>query len=221
MWDEMANRRIKDILESITDAFVAVDHEWRYTYINERALRRMQVRKGKELPREEVLGQNMWEMFPEAVGTTIYEKYHEPMREHKSVEFETYFSFNDEWMEAHAHHSEEGLAIYYRDITGRKRAEVEQQRLADIVQNSSDFIGICDLDWQVIFLNDAGQRLVGLNGIQEVRRTRVPDYFAPEDLAFVGEEMFATVLEEGRWVGELNLRHFETGCGGWELGRAA
>jgi PAS domain S-box-containing protein len=205
------NQRIENILESITDAFVAVDHEWRYTYMNERALRRMQGRKGEELPREEFLGKNMWEVFPEAVGTTIYEKYHEAMREHKSVEFETYFSFSDEWIEAHAYPSEDGLAIYYRDITERKRAEAEQQRLADIVQNSSDFIGICDLDWMVIFLNDAGQRMVGLNGIEEVRRSRVPDYFAPKDLASVGEEMFATVLEEGRWVGELNLRHFETG----------
>jgi PAS domain S-box-containing protein len=205
------NQRIENILESITDAFVAVDHEWRYTYMNERALRRMQGRKREELPREEFLGKNMWEVFPEAVGTTIYEKYHEAMREHKSVEFETYFSFSDEWIEAHAYPSEDGLAIYYRDITERKRAEAEQQRLADIVQNSSDFIGICDLDWMVIFLNDAGQRMVGLNGIEEVRRSRVPDYFAPKDLASVGEEMFATVLEEGRWVGELNLRHFETG----------
>jgi PAS domain S-box-containing protein len=205
------NQRIENILEGITDAFVAVDHEWRYTYMNERALRRMQGRKGEELPREEFLGKNMWEVFPEAVGTTIYEKYHEAMREHKSVEFETYFSFSDEWIEAHAYPSEDGLAIYYRDITERKRAEAEQQRLADIVQNSSDFIGICDLDWMVIFLNDAGQRMVGLNGIEEVRRSRVPDYFAPKDLASVGEEMFATVLEEGRWVGELNLRHFETG----------
>jgi PAS domain S-box-containing protein len=207
----MSDRRIQDILESITDAFVAVDHEWRYTYINERALRRMQGRKGEELPPEAFLGKKMWEVFPEAVGTTIYEKYHEAVRETKTVEFETYFPPSDEWIEAHAYPSEEGLAIYYRDITERKRAEAEQQRLADIVQNSSDFIGICDLDWQVIFLNDAGQRMVGLNGIQEVRRTRVPDYFAPEDLASVGDEMFATVLEEGRWVGELNLRHFETG----------
>src|SRR5215204_2299886 len=206
-----SSRRTENVLESITDAFVAVDREWRYTYINDRALRRMQDRKGEELPREEVLGKSMWEEFPETVCTTIYEKYHEAMREHKTVEFKTYFSPSDEWIEAHAYPSEDGLAIYYRDITERKRAEAEQQRLADIVQNSSDFIGICDLDWQVIFLNDAGQRMVGLNGIQEVRRTRVPDYFAPEDLASVGDEMFATVLEEGRWVGELNLRHFETG----------
>src|SRR5215208_4818588 len=148
-----SSRRTENVLESITDAFVAVDREWRYTYINDRALRRMQDRKGEELPREEFLRKSMWEEFPETVCTTIYEKYHEAMREHKTVEFKTYFSPSDEWIEAHAYPSEDGLAIYYRDITERKRAEAEQQRLADIVQNSSDFIGICDLDWQGIFLN--------------------------------------------------------------------
>jgi PAS domain S-box-containing protein len=125
-----SSRQVENILESITDAFVAVDHEWRYTYINERALRRMQQRKGSDLPREAFLGKNMWEEFPEVVGTTIYEKYHEAMREHKSVEFETYFPPSEEWIEAHAYPSEGGLAIYYRDITERKRAEEETQTRA-------------------------------------------------------------------------------------------
>src|SRR5918997_855932 len=120
-----SSRQIENILESITDVFVAMDRQWRYTYINERALRRMQGRKGQELSREEFLGKNMWEEFPEAVGTTIYHKYHEAMRERKTVEFETYFPPSDEWIEAHAYPSEEGLAIYYRDITERKRAEQE------------------------------------------------------------------------------------------------
>src|SRR5918992_3133569 len=120
-----SSRQIENTLESITDVFVAMDRQWRYTYINERALRRMQGRKGQELPREEFLGKNMWEEFPEAVGTTIYHKYHEAMRERKTVEFETYFPPSGEWIEAHAYPSEEGLAIYYRDITERKRAEQE------------------------------------------------------------------------------------------------
>src|SRR5919107_174884 len=120
-----SSRQIENILESITDVFVAIDRQWRYTYINERALRRMQGRKGQELSREEFLGKNMWEEFPEAVGTTIYHKYHEAMRERKTVEFETYFPPSGEWIEAHAYPSEEGLAIYYQDITERKRAEQE------------------------------------------------------------------------------------------------
>lgn len=78
------------ILERITDTFYSLDREWRITYINERALRRMQERMGQELPREEFLGKKMWELFPEGVGSVFYHKYHEAMREQKPVHFETY-----------------------------------------------------------------------------------------------------------------------------------
>ena len=119
----MVDQRSVDILESITDAFVAVDHDWRYTYINDRALRRMQHRKGEELAPEAFLGQNMWEMFPEAVGTTIYEKYHRAMRERETVEYVSYSAVTDRWIEVRAFPSEEGLSFYSRDITERKWAE--------------------------------------------------------------------------------------------------
>ena len=72
-----------------------------------------------------------------------------------------------------------------QDITERKRSEIEQQRLVVAVEGSSDFIGYADPDGRVIFINDAGQKLVGLNGIEEVRRSRVLDYFLPEDRASV------------------------------------
>lgn len=98
-----------------------------------------------------------------------------------------------------------------RDITERKRFEEEQKLLADIVQNSSEFIGISDLDMNVTFVNEAGQRIVGLNGMEEVRMTSVQDYFMPEDRAFVRDEVYVRTLEEGRWVGEIDFRHFQTG----------
>lgn len=106
---------------------------------------------------------------------------------------------------------EEYLSTVARDITERKRFEMERQRLVDIVQNSSEFIGIADLDWRAVFLNEAGQRMVGLHGMEEVRQTRVLDYFMPEDRAYLRDTVANKVMEEGRWAGELNLRHFETG----------
>ena len=79
----MLDQRIEDILESITDEFAAVDRERRYTYINDRALRRIQTLKGEELTREDILGENAWELIPELVGSVFYDKYHEAMREHR------------------------------------------------------------------------------------------------------------------------------------------
>jgi PAS domain S-box-containing protein len=118
-----SQRRAETILESITEAFVAVDREWRYTYVNERALRRIRGRKGEPLTREDVLGKGMWEMFPDVVGTQIYDGYREAMREQHAVTFEVYFEPTDEWIEAHTFPSEAGLSIYYKNVDDRKRAE--------------------------------------------------------------------------------------------------
>jgi PAS domain S-box-containing protein len=126
-----SSRRTEDILESITDAFYAVDRDWRYTYINERALHLLQWAKEDEgLTREYLLGKNMWEVFPEAVSTVFYDIYHEAVREQKVVDLEEYYSPSDVWVEVHAYPFEGGLAFYWRAITERKQAEEEREREA-------------------------------------------------------------------------------------------
>jgi PAS domain S-box-containing protein len=130
-----SQRQIETILESITDSFVAVDREWRYTYVNERALRRMEWRSGRTLRREDVLGRGMWELFPDVKGTTFEDKYREAMRDRRVVQFETYFAPSAEWIEAHAYPTDCGLAIYYRNVSARRRAEqalrdAQEQRAA-------------------------------------------------------------------------------------------
>jgi PAS domain S-box-containing protein len=114
----MMDQRTADILESITEAFVTLDREWRFTYINGRALDRVRSAKGGGLTREDLLGKNFWEEFSEAVGTTIYDKYHEAiMRGQETVRYETHFPPNDAWYEVNIYSSEEGLSVYSRDIT--------------------------------------------------------------------------------------------------------
>jgi PAS domain S-box-containing protein len=120
-----ARLRSETILESIGDAFVAVDREWRYTYVNQRALRRMQGSSAPGLTREDVLGRDMWELSPDVVGTALQAKYQEAMREQRPVALESYSAPSGEWIEAHAYPSESGLSIYYRDVSERKWAEQE------------------------------------------------------------------------------------------------
>jgi PAS domain S-box-containing protein len=125
-----AHRQSETILESISDGFVAVDREWRYTYVNERALRRMESRSGRQLTREDVLGQGMWELFPDATNTPLEHHYREAMRERRAIRFETYFAPSDDWIEADAYPSDTGLSIYYRNVSERKRAEIERESRA-------------------------------------------------------------------------------------------
>src|SRR5262249_9219201 len=88
-----------------------------------------------------------------------------------------------------------------------------QGRLAAIVEKSPDFMVIVGLDMIVWFLKGAGQRIVGLNGMREVRATKRTDYFFPEDREFVEQIITPAVLKNGSWSGEIRFRHFKTGQG--------
>src|SRR5215208_992369 len=120
-----AHRRIENILESITDEFLALDREWRFTYVNERGLVSAQGVKGEELTREDLLGENIWELLPGLVGTPIYQELHRALREQETVHFEAYSPLTDRWLELHVYPSEEGLSVYVQNITERKRAQEE------------------------------------------------------------------------------------------------
>ncbi|MCC5607459.1 PAS domain S-box protein [Nostoc sp. CHAB 5834] len=105
---------------------------------------------------------------------------------------------------------EEAVA-FILDLSERKQAEAEQQKLVSLVENSSDFIGIATLDGQLLYINDAGQKLVGLSSFDEVRQKAVLDYFMPKDKAYFQKYILPTVLLEGRWQGEFCFCHLQTG----------
>ncbi|MEH1914223.1 PAS domain S-box protein [Nostoc sp.] len=105
---------------------------------------------------------------------------------------------------------EESVA-FILDLSERKQAEAEQQKLVSVVENSSDFIGIATLEGQLLYINDAGQKLVGLASFDEVRQKAVLDYFMPKDKAYFQKYILPTVLSEGRWQGEFCFRHLQTG----------
>ncbi len=98
-----------------------------------------------------------------------------------------------------------------RDITERKRAEEERLRLVAIIEYSADFIGSFNTAGQQLFLNRAGRELIGLARDYDIRRTAIPDYFAPEHRAFVDDVVIPSAMADGRWSGELSFRHFVTG----------
>ncbi|MEH1907318.1 MAG: PAS domain S-box protein [Nostoc sp.] len=104
---------------------------------------------------------------------------------------------------------EESVA-FILDLSERKQAEAEQQKLVSLVENSSDFIGIATLEGKLLYINDAGQKLVGLASLDEVKQKAVLDYVMPKDKAYFQEHILPTVLSQGRWQGEFCFRHLQT-----------
>ena len=94
----------------------------------------------------------------------------------------------------------------------RWRAEADQRRFSALVERSSDFIGFASPSGMRQYLNPAGLKLVGLASAAEACGLHVLDFVAPEERERVRDELWPLVMREGRWVGELNLRHFQTGA---------
>ena len=110
----------------------------------------------------------------------------------------------------------EQLNVAVEELKGetseRARAEEEIRKLALLVENSTDFIGIAALDGQVLYLNRGGQNMVGLDGDEQARASRMRDYVAEEDWQSFEQQILPTVNREGGWDGEARLRHFKTGA---------
>ncbi|HZT42560.1 MAG TPA: diguanylate cyclase [Chthonomonadaceae bacterium] len=158
--------RVRDILESLTDGFIALDRKWRYTYINANAARLI------DLPPEEFLGKVIWDVFPETIGTPYYEALHRAMREQKPVHFEDYYGMRGGWFEYHVYPTKEGLAIYGRDVTKRKRAEdalrESEERFASVIRSMKEGLILVDSDGIIRLCNRSAEQILGLSARQVI-----------------------------------------------------
>jgi len=104
-----------ELLESITDAFVAIDDEWRYVYVNERAAQIL----GR--PAQWLVGRSLWEVFPELVGSQSFHTYHEAVAQQQTREFED-IAYG-RWLSHRVYPSSRGLTVFFQDISDRRRSE--------------------------------------------------------------------------------------------------
>lgn len=102
----------------------------------------------------------------------------------------------------------EGVAL---DISDIKTADAQNELLSSIIRRSQDFIGVATPDQRAVYVNPAGQAMLGIDGDDAARNTSIEDYFFTEDLPFVKEKIFPAIQKEGRWKGEFRFRHFKTG----------
>ncbi|BBD58017.1 multi-sensor hybrid histidine kinase [Nostoc sp. HK-01] len=115
--------RLSNILESMTDAFIAVNQDWQITYINQQAA------NIKGVKPETIVAQNYWEQWPGMQGQEFEREYCRAIAESIPVHFEALYMPKNMWLEIHAYPFEDGLGIFFRDITQRKQAEVERENL--------------------------------------------------------------------------------------------
>ena len=151
---------IANILERISDGFVAFDAQMNYTYVNERS--------GQLLGRkpEDLIGRNYWEEFPEAKDTPFADAYVRALETQTPIQFENYYAPWDRWFENRIYPSNNGLAIFFTEITERKRAEIQlrasEERLEHIVETIPDGIIMVNRDGAITYANSSAESILGL-----------------------------------------------------------
>ena len=110
-----------EVLDRLSEGIFGLDTDWRFTYLNETGRAVICDAAGESFSVSELVGRNIWELVPEAVGTTFEQRYREAMRTGERVCFDAYYEPLDAWLAVRASPSETGLSVCFRDITERRR----------------------------------------------------------------------------------------------------
>lgn len=131
------------VFERITDAYVALDKNWRYTYLNAKACEFFGRRA------EDLVGRHIWTEFPESIGEPFHRACEQAMAEQRPLQIEAYYPPYGRWFENRIFPSVDGLTIYFLDITERKRAEQELQQHQRMLTQAQQVARIGSWEWDI------------------------------------------------------------------------
>jgi diguanylate cyclase (GGDEF)-like protein/PAS domain S-box-containing protein len=151
--------RLSATLDSITDAFYTLDREWRFTYLNREAERLFQ------RPRARLLGKVLWDEFPALRGQIGDREFHRALRENRTVVFEEYYAPYRTVSEVRAYPSDEGLTVYFRDVTEARKTEeslrISEERFRTIARATTDVVWDWNLEDDSLWASDSVEPVFG------------------------------------------------------------
>lgn len=167
-------RNLRQIHDRITDGFFSVDTEWQYTYVND---------KGAQLVNrdpEELIGQTVWEAFPDLLETPFEEALRTAMESKQTTTIEDYYPPQDAWYDMRVYGDNTGLSIYFRDVTERKEREQELEHQKAFLEQVRDFVTVLDSNGTVRFQSEATEDVIG-HDPEDVVGENIKEFVHPKD----------------------------------------
>jgi PAS domain S-box-containing protein len=160
--------RQQTMLDELPEAYAALDWEFRYVYVNERACRMAHKR------RDDLIGMRLWDVFPEIIGTDVEERLRGAMELGAPSSCEVFFPALDGWFEQRLYPTASGVSQFTAEITERKRRELErgelyealrerEERYRELVEKANSAIVRWSRDGSITFFNEYAQQLFGWN----------------------------------------------------------
>ena len=160
--EEMRNERLARLISQVTEGIICVDRNWVVTFANDEARQRGRITE------EDIGVKTLWEVFPHRVGTEFERIYRGVMRTGQKAHVEYYSERIDSWIDLSICPTDEGIALYYQDITDRKGAEFLRdtsiRQLRQVLETTTDAVATIDRDWKISFLNRRAKELLSPKG---------------------------------------------------------
>ncbi len=175
---------LSEILERISDAFIMLDKDWCYTYVNKKAGEIMHRNPG------DLIGKYLLTEYPEFKNQPLYHAYQKAIAGQQYVYFEEFCEPFNAWFENHIHPSHDGLTIYYRDITERKKSDEKlaesESKYSILEENIHEALIIEDAEGNLVYANKAFRKIFGYEPGEPLYIT-LKDYTAPQSYKAVIE----------------------------------
>jgi PAS domain S-box-containing protein len=182
--------KFRTLVESVSDAFVALDTNWKYTYVNRKA--------GELLNRDPayLTGKHIWTEFPDAMGKPFQVAYEKAMRDQQQASLSEYFPDNNRWIENNIYPSPEGISVYFKDVTRQKLAEqkmIKNSRLYFFISQFNQMIiharceGILFKEACDIAVNVGNFKLAWIGILNNETHTLEPVMFSGKDEGYLSK----------------------------------
>lgn len=197
-------RTLNTIFESITDAFFTLDKHWNFTYINSEFDRLLLT------DRQKLIGHSIWEVFPEEYNKSFYQHYKDAFETGRSVHFEAFLERVNKWLEVKAFPSEEGLSVYFNDVTDQVKAKQELEKLSLVASKTTNGVMILDAEGVTEWVNEGFTNLTGYTFDEAVGRTP-RSLLRGEETDRITMDRIDQKLKEGRPFTEEILNYKKSG----------
>ncbi|MGE5609259.1 MAG: PAS domain-containing protein [Bacillota bacterium] len=185
------------MLDRVSEAFAVLDRSWRFAYLNKAAEQLLQHE------RQELLGKDLWQVFPQSVGSTFDQEFRRAVEQNIEVRFETFCHSLGLWLRVLAYPSPAGLSTHFQDITDRRQTELEQHRhqqeLTAILENAPDVIARFDRECRYLYINRRIEQITG-RPIAQMIGKRKHEPHLPADFCHLWEERLREAMEQRREV---------------------
>lgn len=186
--------RLTATFDSMTDALVTFDLDWRLSFLNKEAERLLQQ------DRDQVLGQTLHELFPGFAKSIFEPKFREALEHGKTTTFDVFYEPLNTLFAVRAYPSSIGLTVYFRDVTAEREKDLRLREQAALLDKAKDAIILRDLEHQVLYWSRGAEKIYGWKA-DEVVGNVIAKYLYADPAAFYAAT--EATIRNGEWTGQI------------------